>query len=308
VRITRIYIILALAGAAFFLLAPLYYSSLSLFVFFLMYIALTQSFNLIYGFTGYVPFGHVAFFGVGAYTTAILRAHYDVPVLLAILGGAAAAQILAFVIIPTLRLRGVYFAIVNFSISEAMKVVLTNLPTDFSGGSFGISLSQYYNPIASYYAMFAVAALALATVWGVAHARLHISLKAIKEDDIAAEVIGVNTTRAKILAWQLTALFPGLAGGINAWFTAVVDPSTAFNSIITVTTITYTVFGGAGTLIGPIVGTLTLYAVNDLIWSVFPFANLLVFGLILTLVVLLIPQGIVGLIVSRIPRLRGLTL
>jgi branched-chain amino acid transport system permease protein len=308
VRVNHIYLALALVGAAFFLTAPLYRASLSLFVFFLMYVALTQSFNLIYGFTGYVPFGHVAFFGVGAYTTAILRANYGVPMLLAILGGAIAAQMLAIIIMPTLRLRGVYFAIVNFSISEAMRVVFTNLPTDFSGGSFGISLSKYYNPVASYYAMFVVAALALATVWWVAHARLNISLKAIKEDDVAAEVIGVNTTRAKVLAWQLTALFPGLAGGVNAWFTAVVDPSTAFDSIITVTTITYTVFGGAGTIIGPLIGTLTLYAINDVIWSVFPFANLMVFGLILTLVVLLIPQGVVGLVINRLPRLRGLTL
>ncbi|RMF91686.1 MAG: branched-chain amino acid ABC transporter permease, partial [Nitrospinota bacterium] len=184
--VNKLYLILAILGAAFFLLAPLYYSSLSLFVFFLMYLALTQSFNIIYGFTGYIPFGHVAFFGVGAYTTAILRANYGVPILLAILGGALVAQILAFLIIPTLRLRGVYFAIVNFSISEAMKVIFTNLPTDFSGGSFGISLSRYYNPVASYYAMVLVAALALATVWWISHARLNISLKAIKEDDEAA--------------------------------------------------------------------------------------------------------------------------
>ncbi|GIX45966.1 MAG: branched-chain amino acid ABC transporter permease [Candidatus Tectimicrobiota bacterium] len=307
-RITAIYLGLMLLGGGFFLLAPLLYRSLSLFVFFLMYLALTQSFNLIYGYTGYVPFGHVAFFGVGAYTTAILRANYGVPMLPAILGGAVVAQLLALLVMPTLRLRGVYFAIVNFSISEAMRVICANLPTDFSGGSFGISLSRYYNPVASYYAMLAVAALALLTVWWVTRARLHIRLKAIKEDDLAAEVLGIDTTRAKALAWQLTALFPGLAGGVNAWFTAVVDPSTAFNSVITVTTITYTVFGGAGTLIGPVLGTLVLYALNDFVWSLFPFANLLVFGLVLTGVVLLMPQGVVGLLVSRFPRLRSAAL
>ncbi|RMF29564.1 MAG: branched-chain amino acid ABC transporter permease, partial [Chloroflexi bacterium] len=111
-----------------------------------------------------------------------------------------------------------------------------------------------------------------------------------------------------ILAWQLTALFPGLVGGINAWFTAVVDPHTAFDTVITVNTIVYTVFGGAGTLIGPIIGTLILYTVNDIIWSLFPFANLLIFGLLLTLVVMLIPQGIVGILMAKIPRLRSLTL
>ena len=134
--------------------------------------------------------------------------------------------------------------------------------------------------------------------------RLGKALKAIRDDDAAAACVGIHVPRTRLKAWLLAALFPALAGGIEAWYTNVVDPEYAFHVLITAKSIIYAMAGGFGTIIGPVVGTLALLGIDHLIWQKFPVLNLLLLGLVIVLLMLFLPRGIVGSLLKRYPQLR----
>jgi branched-chain amino acid transport system permease protein len=185
-----------------------------------------------------------------------------------------------------------------------LKVLAPNIPAKVAGGVFGISLSGIYNPLVSYYLALLLMLGAILTVWQLSRSKLGVALKCIRDDPEAAEVMGINVAKCRLQAWLLAALFPSLAGGLNAWYTAVIDPPTAFNLLITVKAIIYAMFGGLGMVFGPIVGATVLYVIDEVIWIRFPFWNLFILGLVLVLLVLFLPKGLLGTLAARYPQWR----
>jgi len=291
-------------GLLFFLAGPKLPIQLSFTFYLMLWITMAISFNLIYGFTGYLPFGYVAFYGMGSYLTAILWSRLGIPILLSIVIGGVGGMLLSLLFASTLRLRGIYFAIVNFSCAMALRIIIANLPEEIAGGSFGIHLSAIYNPLISYYVMLGVMILSVMTLWKVSASRLGIALRCIRDDAQAAEVMGIDITRSRLKAWVLAAFFPSLAGGIDAWFTGIIDPASSFNLLITTKAIVYAMFGGLGTIVGPILGAVGLYTLDHIIWGRLPLLNLLILGCMIVILVLFFPRGIIGTLTRRYPSLR----
>ena len=287
---------------------PLLGGSISFFFFLMLWVTMASAFNIISGFTGYMPFGYVAFYGVGAFTTAILTRKLGVPLALSIPAAGLAGVLLSLLFAPTLKLSGIYFAIVSLSLSIICRLAITNMPEAWTGGSYGIQLGARAEPVKSFYAMLAVMVACLLTVTWLARSRLGKALRAIRDDADAAEAMGVDVPRVRLYAWMLAALFPSLCGGIEAWYTNVVDAESAFNVLITAKTIIYATAGGLGTVMGPVVGAVVLVWVDELIWQRFPLLNLFLLGLAIVLLIQFMPRGIVGGLLRAYPRLRRFVL
>ncbi|MBW1776846.1 MAG: branched-chain amino acid ABC transporter permease [Deltaproteobacteria bacterium] len=292
------------AGLAFLFVVPLLPVSLPYFFYMMFWITMACAFNIIYGFVGYLPFGYVMFYGVGTYVTAVLWSRFHVPIPAAILASGCIGTALALAVAPTLRLRGIYFAIVNFAMAMVLRILVANLPFEWSGGSFGITLSRAYRPLTSYYFMLGLMVLSGLTVLWVSRSRLGVALRCIRDDAAAASVLGINVPVNRLKAWMIAAAIPSVAGGIEAWFTAIVDPATSFNMMVTAKTIVYAMFGGLGTVIGPVFGAVFMYGLDDFIWGRFPVLNLLVLGLMIVFLILFMPRGIAGTALRKWPRLR----
>lgn len=271
-------------------------------------IVLAQSLNLITGYTGYVDFGHVVFYGLGTYVAgiAIGQLALGIPVPLWVFVGPLLVVLIAVLVgMPALRLRGAYFAIAMLSFNEATRLVMLNLPRDFAGGAFGIPAPEIYDPHAAFYAMVALlVAVTLFTGW-LAGSRFGVGLKAIRDDEGAAAVMGIGTTPYKLAAFGASAYFAAAAGTIDYWFVAHTSNELVFNTVVTVEMVAGVFLGGAGTVVGPVLGATILYLVRDFLWSRFPFLYLPMFGAVIAVVVLYVPRGIVGFVEDRVPALRA---
>ncbi|MCZ6531794.1 MAG: branched-chain amino acid ABC transporter permease [SAR324 cluster bacterium] len=271
----------------------------SFIMFTMMYVVLALSWNIISGYTGYVSFGHVLFYGVGSYASAILVADHGwhwVPTLaVSALVGVVIAVAIGF---PVLRLKGPYFAIAMLGAAEGTRVIVTVWDGLTHGGE-GISLPNVENSTETYIAMLLLMVATIAVSYWVGHSRFGIRLNAIREDELAAEVMGINTTVYKLAAFALSAVFPAIAGAIQANKTLYIDPETEFFILITITMKLMAMLGGKGTVIGPIVGAIVLYSVQEIVWIRFPQAHLIAFGIFLILVARFMPRGLVGFWIDR---------
>lgn len=301
---TRIAISVFVLLAAALAVVPASTTNISFAFYLMLWVTLASAMNICVGFTGYLPFGYVVFYGVGSYATGICYKVLQWPMLPSLLVAGAVGVLVSLLFAPTLRLRGVYFGIVSLALATIMRLLISNLPQDFTGGSMGLILASANNPVHSYYAMLAVMAATLATVTWLSISPLGKALKAIRDDDAAAACIGIHVPHTRLKAWMLAALFPALAGGVEAWYTNVVDPEYAFHVLITAKSIIYAMAGGFGTILGPVIGTLALVGVDHLIWQKFPVLNLLLLGLVIVLLMLFLPRGIVGSLLKRYPNLR----
>jgi branched-chain amino acid transport system permease protein len=304
----RVYFRLAAAigtvVALYFVLVPLFDLNIAFHFYLMLWITMATAFNVAAGFSGYMPFGFVAFYGVGAFTTAILVKSLGFPVLLALPFSGVAGVVLGLLFAPTLRLSGIYFAIVSLALAGICRLVISNMPQEITGGSFGLQLGSRAEPVHSFYVMLLVMLLALGSVLWLSRSRLGKALRAVRDDAEAADMMGVNVTRVRLYGWLIAAFFPALCGGIEAWYTNVVDTESAFNTLITAKTVIYAVAGGLGTVTGPIVGSLVMVWLDELIWRQFPRLNLLILGLATVLLVLFLPRGIVGTLLRWRPQWR----
>ena len=283
---------------------PVLGGNLSLYFAMMMWVTLATGLNFIAGFAGYMPFGYVAFYGIGAYVTGIAVKIVGIPVYAAIPLAGAAGMLFALLVAPTLRLSGIYFAIVSLSLAVICQRIVSLLPDEITGGSLGIIIGVTTDREHGYYAMLLVLVAALVTASWLAHSRLGRALRAIRDDPEAADAMGVHVARSRLYAWLLATLFAALAGGVQAWFSGALDPQTAFDVLITAKTVIYAMAGGLGTVLGPFVGTVVLVWVDELIWRSFPVLNNFLLGLIIVLLILFAPRGIVGSLMQRYPRLR----
>jgi branched-chain amino acid transport system permease protein len=264
-----------------------------------MWIALAGSWNIISGYTGYVSFGHVAFFGMGAYTAALLITNLGVHWLLASLAGGVGAALLAAAIgWPCLRLKGPYFAIAMLGLNEVMRIIASAWESLTRGG-LGLTLPPVLNIVPLYFAM-GLTALGVA---GLSHvvirSKFGLRLVSIREDEIAAEAMGINTPRHKLAAFMLSAVGPGVVGGLFAEYTSYIEPVSVFPILTTVTMIVMTLFGGQGTVLGPVLGATSLYFIQDYVWARYLFLHQSLFGALIVVVVLFMPSGMMGLLKAR---------
>jgi branched-chain amino acid transport system permease protein len=252
---------------------------------------LAESWNIIGGFTGYASFGNVAFFGLGAYTTGILMTKAALPLPVALAAAAIVPMLFAAAIgLPILRLKGHYFAIATLGVAETMREVVYNV--EVTGAGTGLVMPIARTPALFFYLMLAIlVAVTLVNVW-LARSRFGYGLIAIREDEDAAAAMGIDTTRYKTIAFAISGAFAGITGGVFAYWITFIDPDAVFRVIITIQMIIMAVFGGAGTVAGPLLGALVLASVSELLSTQLVALAELFNGLIVILVVLFMPKGL----------------
>jgi branched-chain amino acid transport system permease protein len=260
----------------------------------LLLAVLAQSWNILGGFTGYASFGNSTFYGLGTYGTAIAMAQFGLPFWMGLILGAVLAMLCALLVgLPILRLRGPYFAIATLGLSAALSALIANL--DIAGRNIGLILPLTRNDTLFYEGALALLLAATMTVAWISTSRFGMGLIAIREDEDAAAVMGVNTTMYKIIALVLASLFTAIAGGIHAYWITFIDPSSAFDSTLNVRMVIMTVFGGAGTVLGPVIGGFILSTVYDVLSNSISTAAALFFGVVIILAVIFMPKGLVDL-------------
>ncbi len=288
-------------GLAFpWLSPPVYFVSLLFIVF--MYVVMSESWVLIGGFAGYLSFGHGAFLGIGAYTTALLMNHFHLsPVWVlvsTILAGAVAASIAALIGYPALRLRGPYFALITLCFAFVMELVAKNL--NFLGGPEGLWLKAMGTKVGLargifYEIMFILMVITVMVVRQIESSRFGAGLKTIKDDEEVAQTLCINTPKIKLYAFVLSAFFPGIAGGLYAYYLSYIHPEMVFNINISILIVLMALFGGSSTYKGPLIGALFLSLVNELL-SVFLKAEYarVTYGLLFVLIIIYLPDGIMS--------------
>ncbi len=257
----------------------------------LLFATVAQAWNILGGFTGYASFGNSAFYGLGTYGTAIAMAQLGLPFWVGLALGAVLAVACAILIgLPILRLRGHYFAIATLGLSATISAVIANL--DIAGRAIGLILPLTHNDAMFYEAALAMLVATTLTVAWIARSRFGMGLLAIREDEDAAQVMGVSTTLYKVAALALSAFFTALAGGIHAYWITFIDPGGAFDLSLNVRMVIMAVFGGPGTVFGPVIGSFLLTAVYEILASSISTAAALLFGLVIVLAVIFMPRGL----------------
>lgn len=279
-----------------FALLPRVYSNHLLLFNFVVFLVLAQGINVIYGFSGYLPFGYVGFFGAGAYGFSLLVLHLHAHPLPALAAGAVAALLLGVILTPLLRLEGAYFAIATLAASEAVLQVISNPNlTDITQGPYGVRLSGVYAPRFAYGMAVAILAFTFLVVIFLRNSRFGLALQAIRENPISAGMAGVNVVRARVIAWLVSALIAGLIGAVYAWYISVFYPETVFDLGMSIFAIVFALFGGTATILGPLLGVAILYGVYNGIGIATPQYFQLVYGALIMALVLFLPNGVLSL-------------
>jgi branched-chain amino acid transport system permease protein len=270
----------------------------------IMLAVLAEAWNLIGGYAGYPSFGHAAFFGLGVYGAAVPMVKLGIPFPVGFLAGGLLAGILALAIgLPILRLRGHYFAIATLGILSVTYQVITNMDR-VTGGGAGLSLPipgmdvQAFDEVI-YLIMLGILGATVAFTFWMTHSRLGYGLIAIRENEVAARVMGINTTLYKVTALTASGLFCGFAGATYAYWLTSIDPSVAFDFTYNVLLVVMAFFGGAGTVLGPLLGALILGVVSEWLRGVLVQFHLLVFGVVIILTVIFAPRGVLDLLGAR---------
>jgi branched-chain amino acid transport system permease protein len=285
--------------ALFALLPGVYQNHLLLFNF-VIFLTLAQGVNIIYGFTGYLPFGYVGFFGAGAYGFAVMVMHLHSPAVVAVLIAGLVGVVLGLLLTPLLRLSGAYFAIANLAASLAVLHLIANPALeDITRGPYGVSLTGTFNPNAAYAAALVVLALTVGGVVYLKNSSFGLALQAVREDAVSASMAGVNVVKMRVIAWLASALVAGLAGGIYAWYVSVFYPDNVFSADFSIFAVVFALFGGVATITGPIVGVIILYGIYNLIGLTTPQYFQLIYGLLIMGLVLFLPAGLVSLATRR---------
>jgi branched-chain amino acid transport system permease protein len=277
-------------------------------------VALASSLNILLGYTGYVSFGHIVFFGLGGYVGFYLMSAHNAPLYVAVLAGALTSGLLAFLLGKAiLRLRGAYFALATIGVNEAARAFIKNFEP--FGGPIGMSLKfQVYKAYggANQALWIAFVSLAVLTVivilvsFLVKSSRFGLGLMAIRENEDAAEVMGVVAPSAKTWAYVLSAIFPGMIGVLFFFKNGNIEPPHAFNLHQSIETIVMVMLGGHGTVLGPLIGSAVYQRLRGflLVSPLFKNIQLAVAGVLLLIIVLFVPAGVVGWLRGRFPCLR----
>lgn len=301
-------IIIVMLAAFPFLSPEVYYLSFMFSVF--MYVILASSWNLIGGYAGYLSFGHAAFFGIGAFATAKMAAVFELPPVLTILAaipaGAIAALVALIIGYPCLKIRGPYFAVVTLCFAFVVDLAVKNI--EYLGGAEGIwmqimDVPEKLSRSIMYEVMLLLMVVTLAVAWWIGRSRLGAGLRAVRSDEEVAETMAIPTARIKIQAFILSAFFPGIAGGLFAYYLTYIHADVVFNINISILIVLMAMFGGGGTWLGPIIGAVILTVVNELL-STFAQAEIarIIYGALFIVVTIFMPNGILDFFRKKIGR------
>ena len=286
---------LLLAVVAALPLAGLQANGIRLLFISLVWVTTSVAWNLLGGFAGQVSFGFAVFYGLGAYAAALLL-NAGVNPLLSFVAAAMAAALASLLIgLPTFRLRGPYFAIATIGVSEAVRVVMTNLAV--TGGASGYRLIEKgpFRQLQHYYSALALATVAVALSLLIQRSRFGLGLVAIREDEQVASDLGVNPFASKLAVHALAAALTGAAGGVYARYAAFIHPQGVFAFQTGVIILLMPIIGGIGTIWGPVIGGVVYGLVHEELIANFPQFHLLLYGALLILVILFEPGGVIGL-------------
>jgi branched-chain amino acid transport system permease protein len=279
-----------------------------------MSVTLASSVNIIMGYTGYVSFGHIVFFGLGGYIAFYLAFNYQIHIIAAAIVGGLGTSLIAFLLgSAILRLRGAYFALATIGVNEAVRVFFTNF--QLVGGSVGLMFNfSAYDPYGggksaqqlSYFAMVVTTLLVIAASFIIKKSKFGLGLMAIREDQDASMVLGINPARAKALAYTVSAFFPALAGAFFFFKNGNILPETAFDLTRSIESLVMVMLGGYGTVTGPIVGAVVYERLRGFLITnpTLSNAHLVIAGIMLLLIVLFVTAGVVGWLRQRVPALR----
>jgi len=261
---------------------------------------LAASWDLLSGFTGQMNFGHALFFGVGAYTAALVNLHAHIPPWGSIpLGGLAAVLAGLVVGIPCLRLRGTYLALTTLAFPIILLGIVFAIP-GITGGELGVSgLSRLTGSRIGDYYLTVVLMIGLCTImWKITDSNTGIIFHAIREDEVAVRASGINTTRYKLLAFSLSGFFAGISGGLYAHFMRIAGPSNLEVSM-SFTVVIWAIFGGVVTIYGPVGAVFILFPLLEFL-RFWPEYRILMFALVILLILLYMPEGLFPWIRNKI--------
>ncbi|MDH1301543.1 MULTISPECIES: branched-chain amino acid ABC transporter permease [Achromobacter] len=261
----------------------------------LLLAVLAQGWNIIGGYAGYASFGNSVFYGLGSYGVAIAMAQWELPFAAGLALGVVLALVFAVLLgMPVLRLRGHYFAIATLALAQVMTAIVSNI--GLAGQNIGLVLPPLNNDPLFYELALGLLTLATLTVAWLTRSRFGFGLIAIRENEEGAAVMGVNTTLYKVTAFAISGVFSALAGGIHAYWITFLDPESAFDISLNVKMIIMAVFGGAGTVLGPVVGAFSLSAISELLSSEITSVAGLFYGAVIVAAVVLMPRGLADLL------------
>lgn len=266
----------------------------------MMYVMIALSINLLTGFLGLMTLGQAAFWGIGAYTAAILSTRLGLGMGLCIVASAFMAGLLSLLVaLPTMRLKGYFLTVVTLGFGEIVRLVemnwmdLTRGPLGIaaipSPNLFGIDLSSNRQ---IYYVMLVLVVLAALLVYSIVHSRVGLAIMAIRDDDLAAASMGVNVTKYKIMVFMISTMIVGVAGAFYAHYINFIDPS-SFTSAASTDMLVMAIFGGLGSIPGTILGASILTILPETIRGLAQYRNL-VYGLIIVILMMVKPDGILG--------------
>lgn len=250
---------------------------------------------------GYISFGHGASFGLGAYITALFMTKLHMPFFGALVLAGICTYVFATVIgYPTLRLSGSYFAIGTWAFAEMMRQLVLVLPV--TGGPMGLRLPPMLNEYFFYFVMVGLALLVLLVAYLVfERSDFGLKVKAVREEETAAKTLGLNTVLIKNQVFAISALLAGIIGGANAYWITFINPDSVMGTIIADQMVIMVLLGGIGTLFGPVVGAIVLYAGSQYMWINWGNSSiyLVILGGAICLVILFLPEGLLSLLRPR---------
>ena len=278
----------------------------------LQFVVIATAWNILGGYAGYVNFGSAGFFAIGVYCSIALIKSVALPLPLLILAGAVAAGTVGFAMgYLTLRLRGVYFAIATLALAIVLETVVANW--GYVGGAAGTFVMRprdvmFFDSYVEYLfvVMLVLAAIAVVVARATELSRLGRGLRAIRDEEIAAECMGVPTLKLKLVAATVSGALMGAAGATFSYYVTYIDPPSAFNLSFAVNAVAMPMIGGTATWIGPVIGALLLGSIQQIATvTISSELNLLIVGLTLIIFVVLAPDGLVGLVRRVVNRVRG---
>ncbi len=261
----------------------------------LLLATLAQGWNIIGGYTGYPSFGNSVFYGLGAYGVAIAMVQYHLPFWVGMLFGLGLGVAFAGLLgLAVLRLKGHYFAICTLGLALVMTAIVSNL--EIAGSNIGLVLPLLRSEALFYELALGLLLLATLTIFWLSRSRFGLGLIAIRENEEGAAVLGVNTTLYKVLAFMLSAAFTALAGGIYAYYITFIDPVGVFDIALNVKMIIMAVFGGPGSVLGPVVGAFILSVISEVLATKVTSIASMFFGIVIVIAVVFMPRGIAHLV------------
>jgi branched-chain amino acid transport system permease protein len=267
-----------------------------------MFVALATAWNLIGGFTGYPWFGQVGMFGLGAYATALFMVYLHLSFWLSMALAAALAGLFAALLgAPLLRLKGHYFAIATLGVAEGLREVVNNLPR-ITGGGGGITIpalgsdapTRWLGNDGFYLLFLGIAVVTVAIALLVSRSRTGYALRAVAQDEEAAAAMGINTTRAKTLAFACASALTGAVGAAAAFQIQAIYPEPSFDTRITELAVIMVMIGGAGTVLGPVIGAVAVQYMSEWLREHYTNAHTFILGGLIILAVVLLPQGFIN--------------